>query len=245
MKKKVTLFGIECQVSLTRRQKKKVVKKKVTKKYLNTADNVKLNFGPGPNWIKPSEDWLNVDIDPSRGDVIVNFKDFVNLPLKDNSVLCVYGSHVFEHMSIFKTPIIFAEIFRVLKEGGVFRLILPDAEKSIKEYVNGNKDFLLFKRRKDRALINYKKDYTLFECLREDFLSPNGQIDLLGKESLAHQNAWDYETIKLDLVRAGFDTNNIKKMSYKNSQTNSFSFEGAYDSEANQDYRSLYVEAVK
>ncbi|GAK93147.1 hypothetical protein JCM19298_1866 [Nonlabens ulvanivorans] len=175
----------------------------------------------------------------------MNFQEFESLPLEDNSVTAVYGSHVFEHMSIFTTPKVFSEIHRVLKKDGVFRLILPDAEKSIHEYVKGNKDFLLFKRRKERAAINYNRDYTLFECLREDFLSPSGQVNLLGKNSLAHQNAWDYNTILSDLVTAGFEKAKISKSAFQKSQSDVFSFEGTYLSEANEDYRSLYVEVFK
>ena len=55
----------------------------------------RLIFGPGPNWKKPDNSWLSVDIDPSLGEIVVNFQEFEQLPLKDNSAECVYGSHVF------------------------------------------------------------------------------------------------------------------------------------------------------
>ncbi|MEN3322529.1 methyltransferase domain-containing protein [Mariniflexile soesokkakense] len=240
MEKRIQLLGVEFQIKI-----KKYIKKTTSNKVLTVVDNAKLNFGPGPNWKKPNKEWLSVDVEPDLGDIIINFKDFEKLPLKDNSIECVYGSHVFEHMSIFTTPKIFREVYRVLKKDGVFRLILPDAEKSIKEYLDGNKEFLLFKRRKERAMANYSRDYTIFECLKEDFLSASAQTNLLGENSLAHQNAWDFETIKSDLILAGFHDNKVKKMGFKNSQVDYFSFEGAYPSEANEDYRSLYVEAIK
>jgi hypothetical protein len=62
---------------------------------------------------------------------------------------------------------------------------------------------------------------------------------------LAHQNAWDFETIQSDLILAGFDIDKIYKMDYQKSNCDSFSFEGTFSSEANEDYRSLYVEAIK
>ena len=241
MKKKLSVFGVEVQFQVSRLNKKKDNSNKPVK----FKGDIKLNFGPGPNWSKPDSSWYSVDIDPKLGDVVVNFQHFEGLPISSNSVSCVYGSHVFEHISIFKTPLVFKEIFRVLKDGGVFRLILPDPEKSINEYVKGNKEFQLFKRRSDRAKKLYEREYTLFECLKEDFLSPNGQHNLLGKNTLAHQNAWDYESIKMDLIRAGFSSEKISKVGFKKSDSDLFAFEGTYPSEANEDYRSLYVEAFK
>lgn len=242
MKKKLNFLGIELELSIRKKQKPRKTEPVET---LSVARNAKLNFGPGPNWAKPGADWYSIDVDPQLGDIVVDFQQFESLPFKSNSIQCVYGSHVFEHMSIFVTPLIFSEIYRVLKKGSIFRLILPDAEKSIREYLNGNQEFLLFKRRKERARKHYNREYTLFECMKEDFLSPSGQVDLLGENALAHQNAWDFNTIKSDLVTAGFEPEKVKKMDFQKSQSDLFDFEGTYRSEANEDYRSLYVEAVK
>lgn len=241
MKKKVYLGNFKLEISISR----KVRPIRKSDSQFDSKEIIKLNLGPGPNWRKPDKYWYSVDIDPALGDIVVNFQDFNEFPLKTNTVECVYGSHVFEHMSIFKTPLIFSEIHRILKKGGILRLILPDAEKSIKEYANRNQEFELFKRRKERAKIKYNKDYTLFECMKEDFLSPSGQVGLLGENSLAHQNAWDFETLQSDLILAGFNADKIYKMDYQKSNCNSFSFEGTFPSEANEDYRSLYVEAIK
>ncbi len=209
------------------------------------SGDMKLNFGPGPHWRKPDGTWYSVDVDPALGDIVVNFQSFESLPMDDATVACVYGSHVFEHISIFKSQAVFNEIHRVLKDNGVFRLVLPDVEKSINEYVKRNDTYKLFERRRERARSQYGQDYTLFQCLKEDFLSPTGQTHLLGERSLAHQNAWDYESIVKDLQAAGFHASKIKKMAFQISQSDYFSFEGTFASEANEDYRSLYVEASK
>jgi SAM-dependent methyltransferase len=203
----------------------------------------RLHLGPGPNWHKPSGHWINVDIDPARGDLVVDFQNFVGFPLDDRSVACIYGSHVFEHMSIWVTDAVFADCARVLQPGGVLRMVLPDAEKGVREYVAGNADYELFRQRRARAKASYGLDYTLFDCLREDFLSRSQQSDLLGAKALAHQNAWDFETIARDLRKAGFS--DVTRSGFQQSATDLFSFEGSYDSEANQHYRSLYVEATK
>jgi predicted SAM-dependent methyltransferase len=242
MKKNINLFGYNLYIKLKKRAKPTISNN------INLAElpkPYKLNFEPGPNWKKPDISWLSVDIDASLGEIVVNFQEFEKLPLENNSVECVYGSHVFEHMSIFKSQLVFNEIYRTLRGNGTFRLILPDAEKSINEYIKGNHGYELFKRRKERAKKNQKIEYTLFESMREYFLSPNGQANLLGKNALAHQNAWAYETIKTHLMRAGFKEEDTLKSEFQKSHCDAFQFEGTYPSEANQDYRSLYVEAIK
>ena len=226
-----------------RKVKKRLVKEQ--SQALPSGNSLKLHFGPGPNWVKPDPSWLSIDIEPDWGDIVVNFQEFESLPLEAGCCRCVYGSHVFEHISIFKTPLVFKEIYRVLEKNGVFRIVLPDAEKSVREYLAGNHNFPLFKRRRERVKTMYGKEYTLFECMRDDFISRSGQSELLGKNALAHQNAWDFETLKSHLELAGFEKNKMYKMSFQQSNVDYFDFEGTYPSEANEDYRSLYVEAIK
>lgn len=206
----------------------------------------KLHFGPGPGWIKPSDEWMAVDVDPERADIILDFNKSDSIPLSDNSVSCIYGSHIFEHMSIFNAPKVFKECFRVLDAGGYFRLVLPDVRRSIEEYLKGNSEFELFKRRIDftKKRFGYEK-VTLFEALKGDFISASGQPELLGESALAHQNAWDFESIACDLERAGFDPKNIRLTEFAVTECADFSFEGTYPSEANESSRSIYIEAQK
>lgn len=203
----------------------------------------RLHLGPGPNWRKPDAHWIDVDVAPDRGDIVVNFQDFAGFPLPAASADAIYGSHVFEHMSIWVTDAVFADSCRVLQPGGIMRMILPDAEKSIREYVAGNSGFELFRRRKERAREVFGLDYSLFDCLREDFLSRAQQTDLLGRNALAHQNAWDFDSLAGQLRRAGFAK--VVRKGYQQSDSAHFAFEGTFPSEATEDYRSLYVEAHK
>lgn len=53
----------------------------------------------------------------------------------DNSVDIVYSSHTFEHLSLTTTELFLKESFRVLKPGGVLRLVVPDLYKICKKYV--------------------------------------------------------------------------------------------------------------
>ena len=186
-----------------------------------------------------------MDIDPRIGDIVFNLCEFSRLPFRDGTVKCIYASHVFEHISIYKTQLLFNECFRVLKAGGYMRIIVPDVVKSMAEYLKGNADFRLFARRRERAKHIYGEDYTLFECLKEDFVSKSGQPLLLGKYALAHQNAFDFETLVKHLKIAGFKEEMIWKCQFRETRCPDFSFEGEFKSEADETYRSLYCEARK
>jgi hypothetical protein len=125
-------------------------------------------------------------------------------------------------------------------------MILPDVRRSIEEYLKGNMEFPLFKRRAEalKKMMNVK-EVSIFEALKGDFISPSGQPGIMGEHALAHQNAWDFEALCLELVRAGFEAKRIKLMDFMKTCCDDFMFEGTYPSEANENNRSIYVEAVK
>src|ERR1700722_19723578 len=50
----------------------------------------RLHFGPGPGWTPDAPDWLTVDVDPERGDIVVDFARFQGLYLPDESVTAIY-----------------------------------------------------------------------------------------------------------------------------------------------------------
>ncbi|NET28731.1 methyltransferase domain-containing protein [Okeania sp. SIO1I7] len=60
-------------------------------------------------------------------------------PFKDNSVDLIYGSHCLEHFSHRMISQVLNEWFRVLKEGGILRLSVPDFDLLIDKYrASGN-----------------------------------------------------------------------------------------------------------
>ena len=204
----------------------------------------KLHLGPGPGWVKPDGKWLAVDIDPERADIAIDFHDFDRFPLADGTVEAIYASHTFEHISMYRIGRVMRECYRVLVPGCMLRVVVPNPEVSIREYLAGNDNFPLFVRRRERAKRVEGHDLTLFECLKGDFVSRNHQPDLLG-EKLAHQNAWDFEAMRADLARAGFDPSRVRRADFQDVGSTDFAFEGTYPSEANERTRSLYVEASK
>lgn len=209
----------------------------------------KIHFGPGPHWetVEGNEDWFCIDGDSSRATNqtgVIEFSNFKKLPFESNTCEAIYSSHTFEHINPHVFYNVLRECHRVMRSGAYIRIVIPDPVKSIKAYLSGDKNDL-FKRRAEKHRRLYGWDPTLFELMREDFVSMAGQTEMLGKDGLAHQNSWDKETMYACLNRVGFDSENIYSVNFKESRTDLFKFEGSYPSEANEHMRSQYFEAMK
>lgn len=217
---------------------------------------MKLNIGPGhtADHFFKLKDWEMLDCERGRTkskDMVIELNKFVKIPRKNNFYDLVYASHVLEHINPTKTIKFLSEIRRVMKKDAVFRIVIPDAKKSMIKFLNGE-DFPLFERRKstyhskNRGKSNYVP-MTDFEAMRQCFISLSQQANLHKKYkdgALAHQNAWDFDSIKSDLMRAGFKKDKISLASYENKIID-FQFESILNTEAKQHERSLYIEAVK
>jgi SAM-dependent methyltransferase len=75
-----------------------------------------------------------------RGAIIfaddVRFGDIVKgLPVTDGSAEGVYASHVLEHLSLADFWAALDNTFRLLKPGGIFRLVIPDLEIRAQKYL--------------------------------------------------------------------------------------------------------------
>jgi SAM-dependent methyltransferase len=62
------------------------------------------------------------------------------LPWPNGSVDCVYASHVFEHLDIKTRDKFLREALRVLRPGGVLRLVVPDLLYHARKYANTASD---------------------------------------------------------------------------------------------------------
>lgn len=56
------------------------------------------------------------------------------LPFCENTIEAIFSSHVFEHLFLNEVEDLIKECFRVLKPGGVCRVIVPDLEKIVGAY---------------------------------------------------------------------------------------------------------------
>jgi SAM-dependent methyltransferase len=90
-----------------------------------------LNLGCG-NRFAPG--WRNFDIRPSSPDV-ERLESHLRLPLADGSADFVYSSHMLEHLPPSDVPAFLAECRRVLRPGGVVRIVVPDLEGIARQYL--------------------------------------------------------------------------------------------------------------
>lgn len=123
----------------------------------------------------------------------VEFGDIVRgLPVPDSSCKGVYCSHILEHLSLEDFKLALTNTHRILKRNGCFRLVLPDLEHSIKEYVNDSSAEAALAFLKETRLGKEKKGSGLKEFVQE----------WLGNSQ--HLWMWDYKSIAQELKNTGF-----------------------------------------
>lgn len=93
---------------------------------------MKLHLGCGAIIL---EGWTNVDID---GDARVQKHDLrLPLPFATDSADFVFHEHFLEHLTLDEGLRLLAECYRVLKPGGVMRVVTPDMMKLTRLYLSG------------------------------------------------------------------------------------------------------------
>lgn len=88
-----------------------------------------INIGCGRDYRKG---WLNTDFSAEANPDRVHDIRYEKLPVKDGSVDLVYASGVLEQI-LTNEDLLFAvnEVWRVLRQGGEFQIVVPNAEHSI------------------------------------------------------------------------------------------------------------------
>jgi ubiquinone/menaquinone biosynthesis C-methylase UbiE len=168
-----------------------------------------VNLGCGSRFHK---EWTNVDM-VSAGPEVIQHNIIGGLPFRDATVDVIYHSHVLEHLPKSKAPGFIQECYRVLKPGGIIRVVVPDLEQIAREYI----------RQLDRAVNmeagasdNY--DWMMLElldqCVRNE---TGGEMGKYLKQENIPNEAFIYQRVgnEAKAIREAFKSNPHRKTGIK------------------------------
>jgi predicted SAM-dependent methyltransferase len=89
--------------------------------YFYKTTNPKLHIGGGWQLL---EGWLNIDVDLIPG--VMRMNATRRFPFADETFQYVYSEHMIEHVPYKKGAYMLQECYRVMRRGGVIRVITPD-----------------------------------------------------------------------------------------------------------------------
>lgn len=214
-------------------------------------------------WLFEFRSWLgrtftgSLKIDPANKNYInlgcggYIFKEFINIdfyfepgkdygadlryPLKiqDECVDGILCEHTMEHLTYSHNAELMKECYRILKPGGVIRIIVPDVSLFAKNYVEDNREWFA---KYEAVMLN---NTTSEERNQREFHTPMQAISFVTQE-YHHVACWDYETMKFYLEKSGFV--NIEKVEHRQGRKKELLFD---TDEAGRIHVSLYVEATK
>lgn len=99
----------------------------------------RLNWGCG---LHPEPGWVNSDHKEGPGiDLVCDIRD--GLPLEDGSMDYVVSVHALPELALPEQVPALRELRRVLADGGVLRLALPDLDRGIRAYQTGDAGYFL------------------------------------------------------------------------------------------------------
>jgi len=153
------------------------------------ADNVFLHLGCGGRLF---DGWINIDLMSMgpRPDVLLDLSQ--GLPAADHSVDRIYSEDFLEHITRDSGRRLLADCYRVLKPGGVMRLLTPDLKQFVQKYIERNENTLAWYRDQ-------------FGC------RTFGEMLNAGLREWGHQFVYDEETLLERLTEIGFE---VRKRSF-------------------------------
>lgn len=114
------------------------------------------------------------------------------LPVPDASCAGVYASHVLEHLALHDLRRALANTYRILRPGGIFRLVVPDLEELAQAYL-GSQD--------REAALRFVRDTGL--GLERRVHGPAQLLVALFGNS-QHRWMWDYKALEAELIQHGY-----------------------------------------
>jgi predicted SAM-dependent methyltransferase len=180
--------------------------------------DVLLHLGCGGNYFPG---WINIDI--NRGspgpDVILDLEK--GIPAPEGVVDCIYAEDLLEHLEPAGTRRLLSDCSRILKKGGVLRLLTPNLRTLALAYV--------------------QKSETDLSWYRENVgCSTFAEMFNAGMRGWGHKFLWDEETLIPELMQLGFD---VRQSSYNTSNIASLS--GLDSRNSAQGAHTMYFECSK
>jgi predicted SAM-dependent methyltransferase len=181
------------------------------------ATDLLVNLGSGPSG---KAGWVNVDGRHDPGVTCVADLRHT-IPLPDGSARAIFTEHLVEHLDYDReVPGFLAECMRVLRRGGVLRVVVPDGERYLLAYAEGTWDAL-------QAFSPLAGFATRMEVVNFHF-----------RQGIEHRFSYDAETLQLALRKGGFES--VTRVDFGESRLP----ELAIDEPARAS-ESLYIEATK
>jgi predicted SAM-dependent methyltransferase len=182
---------------------------------VNETSVRRLNWGCGSS---PKPGWINSDRRPCAGvDVVGDI--LAGLPLAEDSIDYAVSVHALQEISYRDLVPALRELRRLLRPGGVLRLVLPDLDKGIRSYLEKAKD---------------------------RFMIPDEEAKSLGGKFIVHMLWYGYSRVLFThdfveelLLKAGFAR--VSHCQYRETVS---PFAGIVELD-NRAGESLFVEAVK
>ncbi len=166
-----------------------------------------LNLACGNRYYK---DWVNIDFVSSIEDVIAH--NLLNgIPFDSNYFDGVYHSHVLGHFSKEQGVYFLSECYRVLKTGGVIRVVVPDLEQLAKEYLQALTNVSNSENEMTRANYEWSVIELIDEMVREkpggEMLNYWRQSIIINEDQIVRRVGHEFLRIREYIVKNNFQVN--------------------------------------
>ena len=179
------------------------------------------NIGCGP---RPLKGFLNLDLHRLAPEVIP-WDCRWELPFANASVAGLRAEHFLEHLEVREElPAFLKACRRVLKQGGILRIIVPDAERYLQAYCRGD--------------LSGFSELAVPMPFPADLPTRMDVVNHVFHQLHEHRWGYDFETLAHRLHACGFD--HVARTGYQRSLDPAL----AQDCENHSPY-SLYVDAIK
>lgn len=161
---------------------------RLTKAYLAETAEPKLHIGCGANHL---EGWLNTELCPHGREIFLDATEA--FPLPSNTFAFVYSEHMIEHIPYRQARAMVKECFRILRPGGVIRVVTPDLV-FLKSLLNS--DLTPFQ--------NAYIDYSVQQYAIEDGAGSGVHVFNHFMRAWGHQFIYDQPSLNRLVAEAGF-----------------------------------------